>query len=161
MLKENIFKKRKGLTLTEMIIVTAIIAILVTVTVVSFSLLPSHRLESEARKIVSDLSWAREMSVAMQQNCIVVFDNVNRRYTIFRGNVNPLDMVERRNLEVDLEPVGSSIGVFSNQITFTPPFGIPQQVGALPGRRTVTLRQQARQRRIVVFEETGYIRMEP
>jgi len=146
--------KKQAFTLIELIVTVTIIAVITAAGIASFSTLVPRRLEAEARKIVSDLCWAREMAVARHQNYIVDFDTTNERYIIYRGSINPNNQVKYQNLEVDLISVTDFFGTpVSTQITFSFPRGTAQD-------RLINLSYQGQSRAVIVFRETGYVRMQ-
>lgn len=139
--------RKKGLTLVELMVAVAVIVLIAVVSIVSFSILTPRRLEAEARKIVSDLCWARQMAVAKHQNYIVDFEAVNERYFIYETSIAPGNLIKRQDLEVDL------FSVDSNPVVFNSPGGTTQD-------NRFELRYRGGQRGIIVFGETGYVRIE-
>ncbi len=109
----------RGITIIELIVVIAIIAVLAGASMLSFTSLIGARLDADARKIMSDLCWVRQMSVATHQNYIVDFDPVNERYTIYRGSIAFNNQVKLQNLTADLVSVVPGPA----QITFSFPQG--------------------------------------
>jgi Tfp pilus assembly protein FimT len=140
---------REAFTTVEIVIVITIIAIISVLAVVSFSTISPKRLEAEARKIISDLCWVREMAVAGHQNYFVVFDTLNEQYEIYRGSINPNNQVKFENLEVDLVSVTPAPA----QLQFSFPLGTTQS-------KQINLSYQGRAQQVRVFGETGYVRME-
>lgn len=142
-------EKMKGFTLIELVIVVAIVAIITVAGLISFSIFIPRRLEAEARKIISDLCWARELAVASHRNYIVVFEPDNERYIIYRDSVAGGNEIKRQSLEVDLVSLVPS----TNQITFYFPKGDTRS-------KEINLSYQGNPKRIIVFGETGYVRMQ-
>ena len=77
---ENMAKKT--MSLIEVIIVTAIIAVMSTVITVSFSYLFPKKIEAAGRKIVSELSWLRRLSITEHENMVARF-NQNQKNILF------------------------------------------------------------------------------
>lgn len=135
----------KVFTLIEMVVVIIIIGVASGVAIISFGTLTSKSLEGEARKIVSNLQWAREMAATRHNNYVVDFDTVNDKYQIYSQS-NPARSVERSLRKVDLVSVTPS----PSRITFSYPSGSSQS-------KQITLRYQGVSRQIIVYGETGYI----
>jgi len=106
-------KLKLGFSLTEFILVVAIIA-MVSVTIgISLSSLSPRKLENEVQKLVGDLAWARSMSISTHNHYRIDFDIVENgaidaadlnTYIIYR--VDPTNLtsevaVKRRVLNVD------------------------------------------------------------
>lgn len=73
----------KGFTLTEVIVVVAIIGILsaiATPTIIAW--VPNYRLKSAARDVYSILQKARSIAVKSNRDTAVVFDVANNRYSL-------------------------------------------------------------------------------
>ena len=141
--------KKQAFTLIELIVTVTIIAVIAAAGIVSFSTLVPRRLEAEARKIVSDLCWARDLAVARHQNYVVDFDTTNERYIIYRGSINPVNEVKRQNLEVDL----ASVTPAPAQLQFNFPSGTTQS-------KQINLSYQGGTKGVIIFGETGYVRMQ-
>lgn len=149
-----------GFTVLELIIVIAVIAILAGTSLLSFSSLTGTKLDSDTRKIVSDLCWARQTAVATRTNYITDFDLANERYTVYRdinGNGTPEanEEIQKRSLTADLASFTDFLGtpVAPERITFSFPSGTTQD-------RLVNLSYQARTRQVSVYGNTGYVKMQ-
>jgi len=141
--------EREGFTVVELLVVIVIIATVSVMAVVSFSTISPKRLEAAARKIVSDLLWAREMAVARHENYIVDFDTTIERYIIYRNSINPDNQVKYEDLDVDLESVNPT----PPRLQFNFPSGSTQS-------KQINLSYRGITQQIRVFGETGYVRME-
>lgn len=146
---KRLFYGKKSLTLIELVIVVTIIAILTATGLVSFSIIAPRQLEAEARKIVSDLCWARQMAVATHQDYIVVFDTTNDRYIIYRDSITPANEIKRQSLEVDLVSVTPA----PTQLQFNFPSGTTQS-------KQINLNHQGKPGQIIVFGQTGYVKIQ-
>lgn len=149
-----------GFTVTELIVVIAIIAVMSAASLFSFTTLLGERLEADARKIVSDLTWARQTAVAAHINYIIDFDLVNERYTVYRDlNINGTpeanEEIQKRALTADLASFTDLSGtpVVPQRITFSFPSGTAQD-------RIVNLSYQTRTRQVYVYGNTGCVKMQ-
>ena len=160
---------RKGFTLIELIVVIAIIAVMSAVSLASFSVLTGNRLNADARKIVSELCWVRQLAVAGHQNYvntgrgnyIVAFDDVNEAYTLYcdlngNGVGDANEAVKTQNLspDIDLAPLTDFMGapLLPAQITFRFPAGTAQDC-------LVTLSSQGKTKQVSIFGNTGYVKI--
>jgi len=87
---------RKAFTLVELILVTAIIAMISVTIGVSLRSMNPRKLENEVQRLVSDLSWAKSMAVTTHYDYLVDFDvdadgdvdpGDNRTYIISRVDI--------------------------------------------------------------------------
>ncbi len=152
--------KDKALSLIELVVSLAITMIISATVLVSFTIIDRRKLETTARNLLADLSWAREMAVAEHQNYIIDFEinfsGTKDRYTIYRGSVASSNMKKRQELTVQLNSVTNFSGtpVSPTQITFNYPSGVAQDIIA-------NLNSGGRTRPIRVFGGTGFIRLDP
>ncbi len=138
-----------GITLIELLSVIAIIAVISGVSLVSFTSLTGDRLETDARKIVSDLCRARQMAVATHQDYIVDFDLINERYTIYRGSIAVINQLKIQNLTADIVSVVPG----PVQITFNSPVGTAQT-------QQINLSLQGKTRQVIIYGNTGFVKMQ-
>jgi prepilin-type N-terminal cleavage/methylation domain-containing protein len=76
-------RKKAGFTLTELVIVIAVLGLLTAVGVPSFfSWLPKYRLRSAARDLYSNLHLAKMMAIKTNQKCRVNYQLNPDRYTV-------------------------------------------------------------------------------
>lgn len=148
--------RAKGFTLIELIAVIAIVAMVSGLSLASFSTLSGDRLTADARKIVSDLCWARQLAAAKHRNHIVVFDTAAENYTIF-DDLNQ-DTIPQATEEIKEQILTAGIDLVSvtplpTQITFSFPSGTTQT-------KTITLNSQGKTRTIITFANTGYVRIQ-
>ena len=143
-------RKAKGLTLIELITVTAIIATITGAGMLSITTLDNNRLETDCRRVVADLSWAREMAANTRCDYRVIFDTVAETYSVFEidPNGSPPQEVLRQRLQVNLASVTPS-----TQLTFSFPTGTTTDT-------TITLDQNGRTRQVLVTGATGYVSMQ-
>ena len=90
-------RNQKGVSIIEILVVVAIIAIVVGMILPSyFRLKPTIRINGAARQIMGDLMWAKMKAVSENNNYVVVFgeagpDLTNNTYTIYDDNENDFD----------------------------------------------------------------------
>lgn len=138
--------QKRAFTLIEIIVVVAILSIISVYIGISFSAIPARELESQARKLISDLYRTREMSVTMRQDFIVDFDVANKNYTIYKDSIAPANFLELKHLNID----SISITPQPENISFSYPRGTTQT-------KSITLNHKGKIERIAIFSSTGYI----
>lgn len=155
----------KSFSLIELIVVLAIIAVVSAMGVTSFSNLTGNRLTTDARKIVNDLGWARQLSVAGhqnyvntgRQNYIVDFDTINETYSVYWASVAAANLVKTQTLNtgVDLVSVTDFLGIplVPARLTFSFPSGTTQNA-------YINLSSQGKTKTISVFGNTGYVKVQ-
>ncbi|MGR3319085.1 MAG: GspH/FimT family pseudopilin [Candidatus Anammoxibacter sp.] len=80
---------QKGLSLIELLVVVAIIAVIIGITIPSYlRLKPTIRINGAARQIVSDLMWAKMKAVSENNDYVIVFGTptsslVSNAYNIY------------------------------------------------------------------------------
>ena len=144
---------RKNFTLIELAVALAIIALMGASLMVSFSGLGGAKLDSGARQIITDISWARETAIATHEHRAISFDLANSAYSVFRspggvaadfiGN----NLLKRVVLGVSLSLIQANLWVYSPR-------------GNIFGPNTVTLTSGGRTRQVRIFPEAGYAKIE-
>ena len=143
--------KDKALSLIELVVSLAITMIISAAVLVSFSLVDRRRLETTARNLLADLSWAREMAVARNQNYTVNFNQANNTYNITDASGNPVDSA--RTIQ-RLSPI--VITASPNNLTFLAHQGT---ITLNPSANNVIrLENSGRRRELTVYNQTGYIK---
>jgi prepilin-type N-terminal cleavage/methylation domain-containing protein len=144
-----------GFTLIEFIVVIAIIAVLSAVGIVSFSSLTGDKLTSDARKLVNDLCWARQMAVARNQNYIIDFNTTSERYSIYNTSISPANQLKIQILSpgIDLVSVTPAAPVVFNTFSFPKPASIATN-------SNITLSAQGKTATVQVFNTTGYVKIQ-
>lgn len=146
---------QKAITLVELLIGLAITVVIMSITVVSFNSMEGRKLDTQARNMVGDLIWAREIAASRHYNCTVVFNTANNWYAFYNGTVSANNLVKNQSLSrgVKLDSVKEGATSLS-QIIFHSPKGDSDSSAV------ITLNQTNRLRRINISKETGFIRME-
>jgi Tfp pilus assembly protein PilE len=144
----------KAITLVEMVIGLAITAVLAATTLVSFNFVDGRRLDTQARNMVSDLSWLRELAVASHKDYTVVFDANNDSYSLYRDTVSAANLVRKQKLNVNLTVITDWQNNAITQFTFLFP------KGSTTTSALITLNQTGRSRVINVGNQTGFVSME-
>jgi Tfp pilus assembly protein PilE len=85
---------KKTVSLIELIVVTAIIAVLCGVVTVSFSYIFPKKIEAAARQIVSALSWLRIYSISQHENMIAQFNQNQKTILFYHGTVNSANLIK-------------------------------------------------------------------
>lgn len=143
-------KNRKGFTLTELVVIFAILGIMMAISVPSFiSWLPKHRLQTSVRQIYDDLNLAKIRAVKDNRNTCIQFYPLTETYTVFfdvdgvAGYLNGTDTPIKRNvtLENGVDITGTTLaatadtygfnnrgmlsaGFASGQVSLTNPTGV-------------------------------------
>jgi prepilin-type N-terminal cleavage/methylation domain-containing protein len=106
----------KGFTIIELIIVIVILAILYYVFSSVFSPYFSIKLDAAKKKLISDLKYAQQMSIAQTVNaggavvhCGILFDTANNNYTVYKETsatplIDPLKLGSNFIVDFDDDP---------------------------------------------------------
>ena len=141
-------RSTRGLTLLELTVTVAIIAIVSVAGALTMSSVLAGRLEAEARALVADLRWARQRAVASRADYLIVLDSAQKRYTIYLGSIDSANLVKQRSVAVE------AIAVTPNApVVFTAPRGLTNQ-----SIQTITLTDRGRTMQVTIFGETGYVK---
>ena len=158
--------RRTALTLVELVVSLAIIAVVGTVVLVSFTILDRRRLETAARNLIADLSWARQMAVSRHQNYTVTFNQTGAVITDGCGNVLEPESYSITDAACRLLDSARPIQRLGPvDITACPDTLVFESYrGTIslnpPGSNIIRLEQSGRSRQIRVFVQTGYVRMD-
>ncbi|HQJ16114.1 MAG TPA: hypothetical protein PLJ26_06485 [Candidatus Omnitrophota bacterium] len=131
----------KGITLIEITVVVAIIMIMSASVIVSFSQVDRRSLDTEARRLISDVYLAKKMAMNTHEGYYIIFDQANRTYRLFNSTAFLHKLVKLR----------SNIIVSGNNLSIHSPRGNTS------GISTITLRLSGRQRNIEVHNASGYL----
>jgi Tfp pilus assembly protein FimT len=146
----------KALSLVEMIISLAITAVLTGTVLVSLTLVEGRKLDTQARNLLSDLSWVRETAATQHYNYTVVFDTAGDTYSIYNSSVAPANLIKSKKLMVNLV----SINDWNNNPIPLSRFTFFYPKGNTSDQVSITLEQNKRTRRLNISDETGFIKME-
>ncbi|MGD9022534.1 MAG: GspH/FimT family pseudopilin [Deltaproteobacteria bacterium] len=87
-------RKAEGLTLVELMVAIAILAIFATVAIPSFNYyLPKARASGAGRELFTELQWARQRAIARNNDFVIVFNTSNDSYTIYDDQDNDFSTV--------------------------------------------------------------------
>jgi Tfp pilus assembly protein FimT len=82
-------KNSKGVTMLEMMIITAVIGITTTLAIPTFDqMMEKARLKTAGRDLISDLRFMRSNAVSLRQQFGIYFDSYSRRYILFKDVAN-------------------------------------------------------------------------
>ena len=167
---------RRGFTLLEVAVVVAIIGIVVAFAGVSFTVLHTQRLESDALRMYSELVWARTEAINKNSDYSVSFDLSNESYSIYEGTPSGGTLKKSISLISDLLLVeyaddgGNMQDLSPSEVMFNAPFGKATRTDT--GRSSfnsnvmandyvkITLTHEGESRKIFIYGETGFIDIE-
>lgn len=107
---------KSGFTMTELVVVIAIIGITLAIAIPSFlTYRPTMRLKGAARDISTTLQWARMKAVSENNRMEIQFSPVNNSYTVYDdndsdGDVDPVDTADTA-IRTSTLPDGISYGI--------------------------------------------------
>lgn len=152
--------KSKALSFIEFVTVIIIVSSIVVASVVSFTIVSSRTLESNARMIVGDLSWAREMAASRHIDHCVRFYADN--YEIYERVCGVSDPLGKKGLDVSMSSPSVPFDLVFYSISSPPyiPPGTAFSAASNSGVLTINLAERDYSKNVNVFEETGYIEIE-
>jgi prepilin-type N-terminal cleavage/methylation domain-containing protein len=140
--------EKRGLTFLELIVVLVVLAVVSTAGLVSFSQIDDRKLDSEARRIVSDICWVRELAMNTHKNYVINFDGINNSYEIY-DSVVPSVKLRKTDLQVSFDTTFP----LPMPLYFNGYWGIGPEVD-------YHLIRNGKVKRITVFGATGYVKVE-
>ncbi len=159
----------RGFSLTEMIVIIAILGILSWLAYPKVVAMDEIKLDTAARRLVADLRYAQNLAMSRRVIHGILFDPTLEKYTVFAPNAaTPLtDPADRaRSLIVDYTSRTEFKGVLVQSATFgTTPgvtfdyYGVPRDTGGvdLTGNGLVVLSYQGITDTVVVAPQTGTV----
>ena len=154
-------KERRSFSLAETIVVLAIVAVMAGSAVVAVNSLRSLILDAETRKAVSDISWARQRTVATNEGHAVVFNATTSKYSVYKsptGNVG--DFLFSGNLLKDVVMKVSLQLARVNLWIYSPRGNIYAENGSGGAVSSFSLENQGKTKNITVYYDTGYTKIE-
>ncbi len=156
----KLIDRLRGITLIEIAVVLAILVTVSAATVVSFtSGLSALKLEAEARKVLADISWARQRVIATRIGHALHFDQAGKKYFIYKSltgktsDFTSSNLLNEVVLNVSLSLTQANLWVYS-------PKGNMWLDDGSTGRDTIPFANQGRTKNIKVFAETGNVKLE-
>ena len=153
-------KERHSFSLAETIVVLAIVAVMAGTTVVAVNSLRSLILDAETRKAVSDISWARQRTVATNAGHAVVFTNaVPSKYSVYKSPTGTTADLTAANLLKDVVMKVSLQLARVNLWIYSPRGNMFAEDGTNPVA-SFSLENQGKTKNITVYYDTGYTKIE-
>jgi len=144
-------KKSVGLTLIEVLVVIAMMAILTAIFSLNiFRILPSIRLSGAARNLVLDLKKAQRYAIEQQFIYEVRFLTSENKYQIIKKTNIPVIIISEVSLPEEI-----SFG----QISFEPPLVDFNAAGLPSVSGTIILNNQAGRSATIEIEPAGFIKV--
>ena len=138
-----------GFTVVEIIIVVAIMSTLSGIAILSISLIFSRQLDGDARKLLADIYWTREMTASKHTDYIFSINTSDKSYTVTDSGGNTIRTTQRLKSDITAAPA---------TITFQAPFATAALNPA--GASLITLRNNTKQKSIRLYTETGYAKIQ-
>ncbi|MDO8748865.1 MAG: prepilin-type N-terminal cleavage/methylation domain-containing protein [Candidatus Omnitrophota bacterium] len=143
-----------GFTLVEISIVVAILAVAGTAAVVSYSSLPSLKLEAETRKVLADIYWARQRAVATNIGHALRFDQAGKKYSIYKSPTGTSSDFTSANFLKEII-LGISLSLAQTNLYVYSPKG-----NMYLDQTSIQFNNQGKTKNIRVFAETGNVKLE-
>jgi prepilin-type N-terminal cleavage/methylation domain-containing protein len=145
--------KRTAMTLIEMLMSIAIIAILSSSAVVSLSMLKQPRLDTAARNLVADIRYARGLAVNTGVGQSLNFSPTPGEYRIYRSST--LTTADYTDLNLTKRVMlGPEVTITANNLWISTPRG------NMSGPTSIRLQYLTSQKNITIIGETGNVRVE-
>jgi len=104
--------KESGFTMTELVVVIAIIGVTLAIAIPSFlSYRPTMRIKGAARDITTILQWSRMKAVSENNRMEIQFSPANKTYTVFDDNNSDGDVSTDTAIRTSTLPDDISFGI--------------------------------------------------
>jgi len=153
-------KERRSFSLAETIVVLAIVAVMAGSAVVAVNSLRSLILDAETRKAVSDISWARQRTVATNEGHAVVFNATTSKYSVYKSRDGIAGDLTAENLLKDVVMKVSLQLARVNLWIYSPRGNMYAEDGAGGAVTSFSLQNQGKTKNITVYYDTGYTKIE-
>lgn len=139
-----------GFTLVEISIVVAILAAAGAAAVVTYTSMPALKLEAEARKVLSDIYWARQRAVATNTSHTLRFDQAAKKYFIYKSltDFTSPNLLKEVILGISLSLANTNLYVYA-------PRG-----NMYLDQTSIQFNNQGKTKNIRVLAETGNVKLE-
>lgn len=147
---------QRGFSLVELVLITALIPIMIGVTLSSFNLSP-QRVDQAARKVEADLRYCQHLAAAEEVNCGFQTNSL-QVYQIYRQNPGALirDPHTQQPMTVNLATFHAGVNFGANyQVEFNS-LGRP----VIGGGTLITLTDGQTTRQVTVLATTGYVQVQ-
>ncbi len=167
----RIVKDRSGFTLTELLIIVAIVGILAITAVIPILETRALRLDAAAQRLVYDIRYAQQLAINRQVDCGVSFSIINNSYFVYIGTTatKATDPLTKGDLEIDYDTDSNYQGVdlistnlSGNQLAFMAPYlGAPSDGAgsALASQGTVSLQMGSETETVTIQPDTGEVKI--
>jgi Tfp pilus assembly protein FimT len=153
MSKDNSYMKITGASLIELTIVLAIVSVVVITSGISYSTLNAPQLNANARKVSSDISWARARAITTHQNHAIRFNAANKTYAVYKtptgttADIVPANLLKTSFVTMSMSLVLTDLWIYSPK-------------GNMYGTTNVTLTQSGKTRNISISSKTGNVKIQ-
>ncbi|MBU0501878.1 MAG: GspH/FimT family pseudopilin [bacterium] len=107
--------QRSGLTLIEVMIIVAVLGVITAIALPRFPILSAKTVETEARRIQSDLRLTRRLAITHGNDYILEISPLSNEYNIYNGSVAPANQVgETRTIKPSITASGDSTFTFES-----------------------------------------------
>ncbi|MCF7873827.1 MAG: type II secretion system GspH family protein [Candidatus Omnitrophica bacterium] len=151
-------EKKSSFTLIELVTVVGVVALLSVTIGVTLMALSPKKLEVQTRKMVSMLSWARELSAAYDDNhdnYFFSFDTTEKEASFYKGSISPANLIKKEHFGLDSFSLDRG-GVSVTDLEFKTPYGTTNS----SQKTIITLNYKDESAEITIYPDTGFIKWE-